>query len=290
MNAFISTLPATESGEEACACAFTARCRNMGLFLCTVLMLLMPLLLAAAAEPPLVPEQQALAVISAGQETMHFAISWSGGIKIGDLRLSLALADKGGLRLTARVTDYGLFRLVYPVDDTFVTRIRSPLLLPERYEVTQIERGKTVHRLTLYDQKHGKVVYQRQDEPPKSWKVSGPVYNEFSAFFITRALRLQPQERQLVPTFADKKRQLVSVNVYGREVRDSILGRVRTIKVQPKMRFKGLYDKDGDTVFWLTDDACRVPVEIRSKILIGSLTAELVEYSNPACPQHSGRP
>ena len=52
----------------------------------------------------------------------------------------------------------------------------------------------------------------------------------------------------------------------------------------PKMKFKGLYDKDGDTVFWLTDDACRVPVKIDSKILIGSLVAELVDYSNPVCP------
>ena len=49
------------------------------------------------------------------------------------------------------------------------------------------------------------------------------------------------------------------------------------------MKFKGLYDKDGDTVIWFTDDECRVPVKINSKILIGSLTAELIEYRNSAC-------
>jgi hypothetical protein len=245
-----------------------------------------PLLSAAAAETAFVPDQQALAIISSGQETMHFAISWSGGIKIGDLRLSFVATDTGGWKITARVTDYGLFRLVYPVDDTFVTHLSGPLLLPERYEVTQIERGKTVHRLTRYDQKGCKVVYQKQKQPPRSWQVSGPVYNEFSAFFITRALHLNPQARQFVPVFADNKRHLVPIVVQGKEQRNSLFGQVRTVKVRPKIRFKGLYDKDGDTVFWLTDDACRVPVEIRSKILIGSLTAELVEYSNPACPQH----
>ena len=36
-------------------------------------------------------------------------------------------------------------------------------------------------------------------------------------------------------------------------------------------------------MFWLTDDVCRVPVEIRSKILVGSLVAELVDYSNERC-------
>jgi hypothetical protein len=51
------------------------------------------------------------------------------------------------------------------------------------------------------------------------------------------------------------------------------------------MYFKGLYEKSGDTVLWLTDDRCRVPVEIHSKIAIGSLVAELVEYTNSACPE-----
>ena len=54
------------------------------------------------------------------------------------------------------------------------------------------------------------------------------------------------------------------------------------------MDFKGLYDKDGDTVFWLTDDNCRVPIAINSKIMIGSLTADLVSYTNPACHRALG--
>ncbi|MCI5126512.1 MAG: DUF3108 domain-containing protein, partial [Candidatus Electrothrix sp. AR5] len=104
-----------------------------------------------------------------------------------------------------------------------------------------------------------------------------------SAFFITRALRLKREVQQIIPSFVDKKRHKVAVKVFGKERKKTIFGPRNTIKVMPKMNFKGLYDKDGKTVFWLTDDACRIPVEIRSKILIGSLVAELVEYSNPAC-------
>jgi len=113
--------------------------------------------------------------------------------------------------------------------------------------------------------------------------MAGPAYNEFSSFFITRALQLTQKKRQIVPTFVDGKRHDVAVRVLGREERKSIFGRIPSIKVLPEMSFKGLYNKDGDTVFWLTDDTCRVPVEINSRILIGSLVAELVEYSNTAC-------
>ncbi|CAK8711110.1 DUF3108 domain-containing protein [Candidatus Electronema aureum] len=237
-----------------------------------------------AAESPLALDQKALSVVYSGQETMHFSVSWSGGVKIGDLRLSLAPASSGsGHVITARVTDYGLFKAIYPVDDTFVTYLSGSLKLPTHYEVQQIERGKTVHRLTTYDQHKLEVIYRKENKPPEVYPMAGSVYNEFAAFFITRVLRMRMDPQQFIPAFVDKKRYLVPIKVFGREDKNSIFGVVNTVKVQPKMAFKGLYDKDGDTIFWLTNDACRVPVEIRSKILIGSLVAELVEYANPAC-------
>ena len=140
-----------------------------------------------------------------------------------------------------------------------------------------------VRRLTLYDQQKFSVLYQKNNNPQIAYSIDGTAYNEFSSFFITRALQLDPGHQEIVPTFVDKKRHKVAVKVFGVEPRKSIFGTINTIKVMPKMSFKGLYDKDGDTVFWLTDDSCRIPVEIESKILIGSLVAELVEYSNPDC-------
>ena len=241
---------------------------------------------AAAEELSLPLDPDALAVIYSGQESMHFSISWSGGIKIGDLYMSLAPAEAGeGLVITARVTDYGLFKFFYPVNDTFTTFIRGPLQLPWRYEVHQLEGSDMdVRRLTLYDQQNLSVLYQKNTNPEHKYTMDGPSYNEFSSFFITRALRLTPERQEIVPTFVDEQRHKVAVQAFAVEPRDSILGRVDTFKVMPKMSFKGLYDKDGDTVFWLTNDVCRVPIEIESKIAIGSLVAELVEYTNPACP------
>jgi hypothetical protein len=169
------------------------------------------------------------------------------------------------------------------VDDTFTTLVQGLLKLPSRYEVYQREGRRKVHRLTLYDQEKFQVSYSKHENPPMLYSLAGPAYNEFSSFFITRALRLRREEEQIVPSFVDEQRHKVAVKVFGKEQKNTIFGPKNTIKVMPKMNFKGLYDKNGNTVFWLTDDACRIPVEIRSKILIGSLVAELEEYSNPAC-------
>ena len=238
-----------------------------------------------AEETPLSIDKTTLPIIYSGQESMHFSISWSGGIKIGDLYMTVKPEKSGdGLVITARVTDYGLFKFFYPVDDTFTTYIRGVHYLPYRYEVHQKEgRGMDVRRLTLYDQQKHTVVYRKNKNPENIYSVAGIVYNEYSSFYINRALQLDPQRQEIVPAFVDKKRHKVAVKVFGVEPLKTIFGIRDTIKVMPIMNFKGLYDKDGDTVFWLTNDACRIPVEIESKIVIGSLVAKLVAYSNPAC-------
>ena len=233
---------------------------------------------------PGVPDPGIFQIFYSGEEHLQYEVSWTGGIKIGDLSLQVRTGKKGEYEIHARVTDYGVFRFFYPVDDTFITYVSGNLKLPYRYEVLQKEgRGSETKRLTRYDQHGLQVRYRRNNEAELLIAVDGPVHNEFSSFYATRAMRLVPDVAFMVPTFADKKRNEVKVQVKGSEEIDSVLGRVKTIQVMPIMKFKGLYDKAGDTVIWFTDDPCRVPVKINSKILIGSLTATLVGYRNPAC-------
>jgi hypothetical protein len=128
------------------------------------------------------------------------------------------------------------------------------------------------------------VRYRKNDEPEQQFVMAGKAHNEFSSFFFTRVLPFAPDMSMIVPTFADEKRHEVVVT--PREwthFDETLLGSVNVIEVLPRMTFKGLYDKSGDTVIWFTDDACRIPVRICSKILIGSLTAELVAYHGTSC-------
>ncbi len=218
-------------------------------------------------------------------EHLHYTISWSGGIKIGDLYLDTTFDPlKKSWLIHARITDYGLFKMFYPVDDTFKTYVKGSFSLPYRYEVSQKEGwGSETKRLTTYDQQKLTATYKKNAEPESTFDLNGTVYNEFSSFYISRVVNYNENEKIIVPTFVDKKRHEVDVHQLGRENHKTIFGDVATIKIMPVLKFKGLYDKDGDTVYWLTDDACRIPVLINSKIAVGSLTAELSSYSNPQC-------
>lgn len=246
---------------------------------------------AAESFPPGVVDDSLAAAAYQGSEKLVFRVSWSGGIKIGELHMEVNRLPGEAERyeIRARVKDSGIFHFFYPVDDSFVTIVAGRERLPVSYEVHQKEgRGYEALRFTEYDQQNGKVRYRKNDQQAVEYEVKGKVHNEFSSFFFTRIMQLDPEQPVTVSTFADGKRHEVVVRT-GRETRinNTIRGDVNVLPVAPIMKFKGLYDKAGDTVIWFTNDQCRIPVRINSKILIGSLTAELVSYSNPFCSDQS---
>ncbi len=238
-------------------------------------------------DPSLVP------IAYSGGEFFRYDISYTGGFKLGELHLSLRKNDekKDSYIIEARVTtENGIFSEIYPIEDIHVTQVSGEQRLPFHYEVWQKEGySYEAHRITLYDQKAKRILYYVNDNPVEEFMVSATTQNEFSSFFASRVMSLIPGDSFVVPTFADEKRIEVVVRVNEKQRLDkTILGSVETIVVEPIMTFSGLYDKRGDTVIWYTADRCRVPVQINSKILLGSLTARLTSYRNPACPDYDG--
>jgi Protein of unknown function (DUF3108) len=238
----------------------------------------------------IVPEIAKIAY--SGGEKMIYDISWTGGIKIGELRLEIKKVpkEKETYEILAKVTtDNGMLQYIYPVKDTHITIVKGDERLPVYYEIWQKEgRSYTAHRVTKYEQNEGKVIYKKDGDPKEEFKINGTTYNEFSSFFGSRVMPLEVNKPFKVPTFADDKRNEVVVEPMRKtHLDDTVIGPVDTVEVMPILTFKGLYDKQGDTVIWYTDDACRVPVLINSRIVIGSLTSTLVYYSNPACEKYS---
>ncbi len=238
-------------------------------------------------------DQDLVSTCYSGHEKLRYDVSYTGGLKLGELYLSVDRTDEveDGYIINARVTtDNGLFSKIYPIEDMHVTRVQGPDRLPYQYEVWQREGyNYESYQLFHFKQKQGWVRYRHNDKPVQILKVKTPIQNEFSAFFASRLMAFVPDKPFIVPTFADRKRNEVVVMVRGTQLlKKTILGDVDTMVVEPIMEFSGLYDKRGDTVIWYSNDECRVPVQVNSKLVIGSLTAKLVSYSNPACPRYDG--
>ena len=229
------------------------------------------------------PDEALLQTAYAGGETLRYTVSWL-GIKAGELVMQVSKVGDSQetfvIAITARSA--GLLDVFYPVEDRFRTIVQGRMRLPSRHEMQQMEGRRINSKLTLYDQEKFRVTHRKNDEPADIYQLEGPMQNEFSSFFVMRALSFAGDAPMIVPTFADKKRHEVVVTVEGKEEQESVLGKKNAIKVQPHLKFKGQYEKVGDPLIWLTDDVWRIPIKIKAKIVIGSLTAELVEYSGPA--------
>jgi hypothetical protein len=223
-----------------------------------------------------------------GEEELHYDVSWTGGIKIGELHLQikkLPEVDSGYAIDAVITTKNGAVNLFYPISDRHLTKVKGEKKLPFYYEIWQKEGySYEAHKVSIFDQQGYTVSTQKNGKTSHVYQLSGEVNNEFSSFFNSRLMAFEIAKPFLVPTFADKKRVEVAVHPVAEEIlRKTILGTVSTFSIMPVMEFKGLYDKRGDTVIWYTNDECRVPVKINSKIAIGSLTARLSGYKNPAC-------
>ena len=232
--------------------------------------------------------EEYLPVAYSGTEKFVYAISWTGGVKLGELQLEIRSLENEpeSYELFGLITTEGSFmNSIYPVHDRHSTKVRGKKRLPYHYEVWQEEGyGYEAHRVTEYDQEKGLIHYRKNDNPVVEYNVEGQMHNEFSAFFASRLMDFSIEKPILVPTFADKKKVDVEVKTLNyTTLKETVLGDVPVVQVTPILKFKGLYDKRGDTVIWYTDDACRVPVLINSKIAIGSVTAKLLSYENMAC-------
>lgn len=273
-------------------------------FLCT-LILQDPARLAAGEAAPEIVSPESLGIgygvidkdlvpfAYSGGERFRYDISYTGGLKLGELYLKLDVCrDKPDCYIIhARVTtEDGLFETIYPIEDIHVTQVSGPERLPFHYEVWQKEGyNYEAHRVVIYEQDKEEVHYTLNEGPVEIYEVGRAIQNEFSSFFASRVMDLTPGQPFVVPTFADDKRNEVVVMVREPvKLKKTVLGDIRVVVVEPIMKFSGLYDKRGDTVVWYTDDSCRVPVQVNSKLMIGSLTARLVAYENPACPQYNG--
>lgn len=111
------------------------------------------------------------------------------------------------------------------------------------------------------------------------------VLDVLSAFFVTRLRGVAEGETLTLPVFDNGKPYRLGTRFVGRDRLDlpPPLGKkVATVVLEPQLlEGTGLFVKKGRLRIWLTDDARRIPVRLRSKVAIGSVSADLESYEGP---------
>jgi len=146
----------------------------------------------------------------------------------------------------------------------------------------------------VFDPATGHVEVEDAKVAQKAFALSPCVLDVLSAFFVARVRGVAEGEPLRLPVFDNGRSYVLEVRFLGRERLDlpSPLGKgVPTIVVEPVLaEGTGLFVKEGRLKIWLTDDARRIPVRMRSKVAIGSVSADLESYTPGSSPGSFTRP
>lgn len=217
----------------------------------------------------------------AAAEKLTYDLTWT-GIKAGTA-IQEYVAEKDTIRIvsTARSADW--ISAFFPVEDQVISILTRPpdgsLGLPLNFRM-KISEGKTRRdREIIFDAGRGRARYVDHMKGEKlELEIPGRTYDTYSGFHYLRRLPLQPGKSVYVNILDNKKLWNVEVEVLKKEkISSPVLGEVNTILIKPLMKSDGFFERKGEIYVWLTDDWRRVPVKMKTKVRIGSVTATLVK-------------
>jgi len=105
------------------------------------------------------------------------------------------------------------------------------------------------------------------------------VQDALSLLYYVRVLELKPGTDLRVENYDGKKVYSLTVRVLRKERIKVKAGVFSTIVVEPLLQAAGLFKHEGRLTVWLTDDRLHLPVLMKSKVIVGSIVAELSQYN-----------
>lgn len=176
-------------------------------------------------------------------------------------------------RLVARAESNGFFDKVYKVRNRIESVWDQERRFSWRYFEDRHEGHFNANDTLLFDPARGEVRYK----DGKTYPVPPEVQDALSAFYFTRFQALPLGGSITFDYHASRKSAPMEVKILGRQRIKTPAGRFNCIVIEPVLKAGGIFKNKGRLVIWLTDDERRMPVQMRSKVMIGSIAVTLQE-------------
>jgi hypothetical protein len=240
------------------------RRRNFGLLLAVLALAAVFPRRAPAQEPPNAP-------LYLG-ETLRYTMTIM-GVTGGELVLSAKRVQWEGqpaykFEMSALSNEF--LSKIFLVRDYMASWVDPRPFQSLRFEMHTVEGKRVRDDLIEFDYAAG--VAKRGG---KEIALDGPTLDSLSSVYYIRTLDLnsgKPIEIDVI----SRKRFSLRVEMQGRETVATPVGTFRTIRIEPKIvRGEGLIGKGQNLVLWVTDDENKLPVQLRSKLKVGTLVGKL---------------
>ncbi len=223
-------------------------------------------------------------------ERLNFEVNY-GFITAGEAVMEVApeLVTMNGRKcydITFKVNSTSSFDMVYKVRDNYKTFVDAEGLFPWRFEQHIREGNYKRDFEAIFDQQNRKAkTYTGEFEPKKfegEYDIPLYVQDVMSAFYYARTLDFSSMKEGssiTLENFYKDNTYPLRIKFVGRETISVPAGKFRCIKLEPMVQEGGLFKSEGSIVVWLTDDQLKIPVKVKTQVLIGSIDADLKSYS-----------
>lgn len=212
-------------------------------------------------------------------EKLTYDVKWY-AITAGQATLTLAPMETMNGEACWHIVARAMSKLVFffKVDDRIESFCTAGDLLPVRYEKHLHEGKYRKDLVAIFDRAHGGATWGTLQVP-----LTADCRDLLGGFYYFRTMVLPPPGQEAnVCIHTDKTNFPMGVKILRRETVRVPAGQFRTVLVKPWLKFEGLWRQRGDILIWVTDDAARIPVLIRSKVfLLGSVDVVLTKLERP---------
>jgi hypothetical protein len=228
-------------------------------------------------------------------ERFTYNVSWKvfdAGIATMTLAEKTSFQNEETYRINATVYSTGIVSALFKVVDVFESFFQARDLCSRRI-TKKIQEGRR-HRETVvtFDAKARQARMEDRDLnlpdlPPKRTESPVPscVQDVISALYVIRTKTLRVGELVQFPINDGGRTYDVTVEIQAQEEVRTPAGTFQAFRLEPKV-FDGLFKSKGRLFVWVTADSARMPVQLKAKVNIGTITAALTQADRVPVPLH----
>lgn len=228
--------------------------------------------LAAEGLDSLLPEFVGFGV---GEE-MVFSVQYgivSAGEATLEIRNIAVIDDKPCYYIVSDARTNDVFSVFYRVRDRFVSLMDTTDLVSLQYQKNLREGKHKFDRSVVFDQRRHKAFYEDREIP-----IAPRTQDVLSALYYVRTLPLRVGQSIAIANHTDGKNYPLVVRVLAEDRVTVEAGTFDCLVVEPFLRYPGVFTQKGRIRVWLTNDRYKIPVLVKSKVIIGEVSAVLKSY------------
>lgn len=192
------------------------------------------------------------------------------GTKLIDDNLTYHVVAKG--------RSANFFDMFFKVRDTYQTYIDTSSLLPLEFVRDVHEGGYKVNQHVVFDQEN-KLAKSEEDTISIH-----PITQDLISFvYYLRSMDLsniKPGDEVPITIYLDDELFETYFKYTGDQKVRTKFGKVKCMTFVPKMATGRMFDEEEDLKVWITKDAMKIPVKIKSDLMVGSIKMEITGYEN----------